>query len=59
MIGGYAAAGVSHAFVWSNGHFTSFDYPGAAGYTNATGGNPGGDIVGRYRGAERRATAIC
>ena len=55
VVGGYASAGVSHAFVWSNGNFTSFDYPGASGFTNATGANPGGDIVGRYRGADGKS----
>ena len=55
VVGGYASAGVSHAFVWSNGNFTSFDYPGASGFTNATGANPGGDIVGRYRGVDGKS----
>jgi len=41
------ASGNGHGFLFSNGVYTSFDYPEAA-FTEATGINPSGVIVGLY-----------
>ena len=38
--------------MWSAGQFTTLDGPGAI-FTGAGGINPEGDIVGRYRSADR------
>lgn len=46
------ATGHLHAFVLSDGKFTSFDFPGAVIATTATGISPRGDILGAYRDAE-------
>jgi probable HAF family extracellular repeat protein len=49
VVGGYTAGGVSRAFLYRQGHFSTWEYPGANGFTNAIGMNAAGDIVGRYR----------
>ena len=41
-------AGVGHSFLLSKGVFTSFDPPGTVGFSDASGINPGGIIVGLY-----------
>jgi hypothetical protein len=41
-------AGVGHSFLVSKGVFTSFDPPGTVGFSDASGINPGGIIVGIY-----------
>jgi hypothetical protein len=41
-------AGVGHSFLLSKGVFTSFDPPGTVGFSDASGINPGGIIVGIY-----------
>jgi probable HAF family extracellular repeat protein len=51
VIGGYVVGGVGRAFRFRNGEFTTWEYPGANGFTNAVGMNAAGDIVGRYRDA--------
>ena len=51
IIGSAAVNGVSRAFVIRNGDTNTYEYPGAAGFTNAIGMNAVGDIVGRYRDA--------
>lgn len=51
IIGSAAVSGVSRAFVIRNGETTTYEHPGAAGFTNAIGMNAAGDIVGRYRDA--------
>jgi probable HAF family extracellular repeat protein len=51
IIGGYAVGGLSRAFLLRNGELTTWEYPGAAGFTNAIGRNAAGDTVGRYRDA--------
>jgi uncharacterized membrane protein len=50
VAGVYYDAGFSagHSFLLSNGVLTSFDPPGTAGYSDASGINPGGVIVGIY-----------
>jgi hypothetical protein len=48
IVGAYTAAGVLHSFLLSNGTFTSFDPPGAVGFSDATGINPSGVIVGLF-----------
>lgn len=45
IVGAYTAAGVTHSFLLSNGIFTSFDPPGAVGFSDAAGINPSGVIV--------------
>jgi len=46
IVGGYLdASGTSHGFVFSGGHYTNVDYPGAAG-TVLTSQNPEGEITG-------------
>jgi hypothetical protein len=42
------SGGVSHSFLLNNGTFTSFDPPGTVGFSDASGINPGGIIVGIY-----------
>ncbi len=51
VLGGFTAGGVSRAFLFKRGQFTTWEYPGANGFTNAVGMNAAGDIVGRYRDA--------
>ena len=42
---------VFHSFLLSHGVFTSFDLPGTVGFSDASGINPGGIIVGIYNDA--------
>ncbi len=48
------AQGHRHAFLLSEGEFTSFDFPGVAD-TAAWGINPAGDITGRYVAPDGRS----
>ena len=51
IIGSAAVNGVSRAFIIRRGETSTYEFPGAAGFTNAIGMNAAGDIVGRYRDA--------
>jgi len=42
------SANVFHSFLLSNGVFMSFDPPGTVGFSDASGIDPGGVIVGIY-----------
>lgn len=48
MVGFYAVPGAGHSFVLSNGTFTSFDPPGTVVFSDASGINPAGTIVGIF-----------
>jgi hypothetical protein len=49
IVGAYMSADkVVHGFVLSDGQFTTIDAPAGATYTNVTGMNSRGEIVGRY-----------
>ena len=49
IVGGYMGAEkVGHGFLLSDGKVTTIDAPGAATFTNVTGTNSRGEIVGRY-----------
>jgi len=49
IVGVYISADkVAHGFVLSDGQFTTIDAPAGATYTNVTGINSRGEIVGRY-----------
>jgi hypothetical protein len=49
IVGAYSSADkVVHGFVLSDGQFTTIDAPPGASYTNVTGMNSRGEIVGRY-----------
>ena len=49
IVGAFMSADkVVHGFVLSDGQFTTIDAPAGATYTNVTGINPRGEIVGRY-----------
>jgi hypothetical protein len=49
IVGGYMGADkVSHGFLLSDGQFTTIDAPGGATFTNVTGIDSRGEMVGRY-----------
>ncbi len=49
IVGRYAdSTGINHGFLFNNGSYTSFDVPGASGFTDAVGINSKGQIVGSY-----------
>jgi probable HAF family extracellular repeat protein len=51
IVGGYSIGSLGRAFLLQKGRFTTWDYPNAAGFTNAVSRNAAGDTVGRYRDA--------
>ena len=55
IMGGYRSAGVIHAFLLSDGEFTSFDFPDAT-FSGANAINPRGDLIADRESFNNRRT---
>jgi probable HAF family extracellular repeat protein len=53
FVGRYDTPGVAHGYVYDHGSLETIDYPGSLGFTVVTGIDDDGNIVGRYRGADK------